>query len=85
MVAFTRWYFPYTLTEEQRAAGAGVFKVPESWPEGSDVEVCEEFWTELYKGRNENMRGGVDYCLSSFSFVAAQASCPRHGLLQHLR
>jgi len=56
VLAFTRWYYPYTLTPSEKEAHVGEDIVPSSY-----TGVAKEFWSKLYDGRRANMDNEKDY------------------------
>lgn len=69
-MAFAKWQYPYTLTAEQAAEKEEVDGATELWPEGANVELCEEFWGKLRAGRKKWIRHEKDFCESLFSWLA---------------
>lgn len=62
MVAFAKWQYPYRLTAEQAAEKEAVDEGVEAWPEGANVELCEEFWGKLKAGREKWIEREKDFC-----------------------
>lgn len=62
IVAFAKWTYPYTLTAEQKAE-KGQLNLSRSYPEGTNEEAYELFFTQLDAKREEHMDDEKDYFL----------------------
>ena len=63
IVAMSKWWFPYTLTAEQEAAGLGYDKLPESYPEGTERELADGFFGGLFEKRRKYINHETQYCM----------------------
>ncbi len=69
-MAFAKWQYPYTLTAEQAAEKKELDEGMEPWPEGANVELCDEFWGKLKAGREKWIEREKDFCELLFSWRA---------------
>jgi hypothetical protein len=69
----SKWWFPYTLTPEQEAAGVGESKLPKSWPKGAEVDLCNDFFGKIYESRKRLLNHEKDYC--EFIILCTAACC----------
>lgn len=80
-MGFSKWYYPYVLTAEEKAAGVGEDRLPESWMEGSEEELCKKFWGTLYQARRDNMDHEKDYCAFFHFYYSVPAHVSSNALL----
>jgi hypothetical protein len=59
----SKWWFPYTLTPEQEAAGVGSDKLPETYPEGAVRDLADSFFADLFEKRKKYINHETQYCL----------------------
>lgn len=73
-MAFAKWQYPYTLTAEQAAEKKELDEGMEPWPEGANVELCDEFWGKLKAGREKWIERDKDFCelFLFFFFLCAE-------------
>ncbi|RDW75939.1 hypothetical protein BP5796_06760 [Coleophoma crateriformis] len=53
IVGAARWYFPYTLTEEENKAGVGIDVLEGPEPPGCIKELYQDFFTRLFAYRRK--------------------------------
>jgi len=71
-VAWAKWVVPHEIGEEERKSGE-----IGGWPEGANVELCEEFFGKLREGRRRWV-GEEEYC--EFLFLCSRGLC--HSLFE---
>ncbi len=72
IVAWAKWVVPHEIGEEERKSGE-----IGGWPEGANVELCEEFFGKLREGRRRWV-GEEEYC--EFLFLCSRGLC--HSLFE---
>lgn len=75
IIAFSRWYYPYSLTPEQEAAGLGEDKVAEPPPTGAVELLYIEFFTKLFSGRKKWANHSTTYGWSGVFRASRQTIC----------
>jgi len=65
IVAMSKWWFPYTLTPEQEAAGVGSNKLPRTYPEGAVSALANEYFGDLFEKRKKYIHHETQYCMFS--------------------
>jgi hypothetical protein len=63
IVATSKWWYPYTLTPEQEAAGVGEDKMPETYPAGAVRELADSFFADLFEKRKRLLDHETQYCM----------------------
>lgn len=66
IVAWAKWVVPHEIGAEERKSGE-----IGGWPEGANVELCEEFFGKLREGRRRWVGEG-EYC--EFLFLCSGGS-----------
>ena len=69
IVAWAKWVVPHEIGEEERKSGE-----IGGWPEGANVELCEEFFGKLREGRRRWVGEG-EYC--EFLFLCSRDLMPQ--------
>lgn len=59
----SKWWYPYTLTPEQEAAGVGEDKMPETYPAGVVRGLADSFFTDLFEKRKKLLDHETQYCV----------------------
>lgn len=59
----SKWWFPYTLTPEQEAAGLGSDTLPETYPEGAVRGLADDFFRDLFEKRKKCIDHETQYCM----------------------
>lgn len=68
----SKWWFPFTLTPEQEAAGLGSDTLPETYPEGAARGLADGFFKDLFEKRKEYIDHEKQYCMT-LNFLSALA------------
>jgi hypothetical protein len=63
VAGMAKWHYPYTLTPEQEKEGVGRDRMPESWPEGACVGLCNEFMGKIVEYRKKYLDNEKHYCM----------------------
>ena len=58
----SKWWYPYTLTPEQEAAGVGTSRMPETYPERAVRGLADRFFADLLEKRRKYINHETDYC-----------------------
>ena len=65
-MAFSRWQYPHTLTAEQKAEREAKSKEHQERPEGSNRELMDEFFGQLFEGRRKWIVPEETFCECAF-------------------
>ncbi|KAL3418567.1 acetyltransferase [Phlyctema vagabunda] len=77
VTAFARWYFPYSLTDEEEKAGLGKDNGDEETPPGAIPEFFKDFFTRLFSYRTKYVDHNTTYVLD---MLAVDPDHQRKGL-----
>ena len=59
----SKWWYPYSLTPEQEAAGVGEDKMPETYPARAVRGLADSFFADLFEKRRKLLDHETQYCV----------------------